>query len=180
MLQYLGLVLVVASWIGGYFLVSKWYDKDLPTISRHAASNKRASWLFALVLVGLGGFFYYWIVAWLVPLLDLSGLFIILLTVSIICQMITGLISDSDGWKRKVHRLTAFSMAVLYVPLSALIIASLNLSLLTQIICSALLLYMVVAFCFVAMAGKAKKKYLLFQASYIIAFQLIVLLAAYL
>lgn len=179
MVQYLGLVLVFASWIGGYFLVSKWYDKDLPTISRHAASAKHASWLFALVLVGLGGLFYYWLVAWFIPALQLPMLFTVLLTVAIICQMVTGLVSDSSGWRKKVHRWAAFSMAVLYVPLSVLIIISPSLSLIAQVISSGLLLYMITAFCLVAVAGKAKKKYLLFQSSYIIAFQLIVLVAAY-
>ncbi len=75
MLQYFGLVLVIASWIGGYYLVRRWYDKDLPTISKHAASNKVAARIFAIIIVGFGLIFYYWLNHWFAPHLGLNAYF---------------------------------------------------------------------------------------------------------
>ncbi len=39
MFYWLGLVLVLTSWVGGIVLLSKWRDKDFATISKHAASS---------------------------------------------------------------------------------------------------------------------------------------------
>ncbi|MNR40793.1 hypothetical protein D3C85_1591170 [compost metagenome] len=70
-------------------------------------------------------------------------------------------------------------MAVLYLPLSVLIITSPQMTLMLQIICSLLVTHMFIGFILVAMLGKAKSKYLPLQASYIVSFQLIILVAAY-
>ncbi len=180
MLQYFGLVLVVASWVGGYYLVSRWYDKDLPTISRHAASDKSAYRIFATILVGFGLIFYFWLNQWLTPHLKLGAYFRGILGVTILCQIVTGLAPDTSGWSRKIHRWAAYTMAVLYLPLSVLIIDSGQLTRLTRTICILLALYMLITFVLVAVARKGKGKYLFFQASYLVAFQVLILSAAYL
>ena len=179
MCEYCGLILVVLSWLGGYLLISKFYDKSLPTISKHAASHRTASWLFAAILILLGAAFYWWLIEWFTPHMELSVVFSLILTVTIVCQFIAALAPDIDGWRGVTHRWSAWLMAVLYLPLSALIILSPQLTLPTQIICSLLFAYMLVGFVLVAMMGKAKSKYLQLQASYIVSFQLIILVAAY-
>lgn len=179
MFQYFGLFLVVSSWLGGYLLVSKWYDKSLPTISMHAASNKSASRLFAVVLIVLGLAFYSWLIEWFMPHLRLTFMFQAILSVAILCQCIAAIIPDASGGQRTVHRWAAYVMAILYLPLSVLVVISPRLTLLAQILCSSLLAYMFIGFALVAIMGKAKSRYLLFQSSYIIAFELIIVVAAY-
>ena len=179
MFQYLGLFLVLSSWLGGYLLISRWYDKSLPTISKHAASNKSASRLFAIILVLLGLLFYYWLIEWFTPYLKLTIIFQVILTLAILCQCIAAIIPDTNGWRSIIHRWAAYTMAVFYLPLSVLIIISPHLAFIVRVICSLLFAYMFIGFLLVALMGKAKSKYLFFQASYIVAFQLIVLLAAY-
>ena len=179
MFEYFGLILVILSWIGGYLLISKFYDKSLPTISKHAASHRTASWLFGAILILLGAAFYWWLIKWFTPHLGLSVVFSFILSVTIICQFIAALAPDVSGWRGIAHRWSAWLMAVLYLPLSALIILSPQLTLPMRIICSLLLAYMLVGFLLVAVMGKAKSKYLPLQASYIVSFQLIILVAAY-
>jgi len=180
MFQHFGLALVIASWLGCYYLVSRWYDKDLPTISRHAAANKTASRIFAAILIGFGLIFYYWLDRWLVPHLKLNVYFQGILALTIVCQVLVGLAPDTTGRSRKIHRFAAYTMAVLYLPLSILIIESEQLSGLARIICILLALYMLVTFTLVAVLKKSKGKYLFFQAAYLIAFQILILAAAYL
>lgn len=179
MFHFLGLFLVILSWLGGYLLISRFYDKSLPTISKHAASNRSASRLFAVILILVGAAFYYWLMAWFVPHLTLTLAFQVILSVAIVCQFLAALAPDVDGWRGVVHRWSAWLMAVLYLPLSVLIIISPQLEIVTQILCSLLLAYMFIGFILVAVMGRAKSKYLPLQASYIVAFQLIILLAAY-
>ncbi len=180
MFRYLGLVLVITSWMGGYYLVRRWYDKDLPTISRHAASNKTASRIFAAILIGFGLIFYYWLNRWFVPHLQLSVYFRGLLACTIVCQILVGLAPDTNGWSRTIHRWAAYTMAVLYLPLSVLILSSHKLTHLARSIGVVLAVYMLSAFILVAMAHRAKDKYLFFQASYLIAFQVLILSSSYL
>jgi hypothetical protein len=132
-----------------------------------------------VVLILIGAAFYYWLIEWFSPHLQLSMLFEVILTITILCQFVAAVAPDVDGWRGVVHRWSAYLMAVLYVPLSVLIIASSQVALPVQILCSLLLAYMVIGFVLVAMLGKAKEKYLPLQASYIISFQLIILIAAY-
>lgn len=182
MFEYLGLLLVGLSWLGGYVLFSRWYDKSLPTISRHAASNRVATRLFAVILILVGAAFYYWLIKWFTPHLRLPMAFELILTLTIICQFTAALAPDVAGWRGVVHRWSAYLMAVLYVPLSIFIIGSPAVTLYVQLLCGALLAYMVIGCIFVAILGKAKEKekYLPLQVSYIASFQLIILLAAYL
>lgn len=179
MFEYLGLFLVVLSWLGGYSLISRFYNKDLPTISKHAASNRAASRLFATILILVGAAFYWWLIKWLVPHLELTFVFQVILTVTISCQFIAALAPDVDGWRGLIHRWSAWLMAILYLPLSVLIIISPQMTLMLQIICGLLVTYMLIGFVLVAIMGKAKSKYLPLQASYIVSFQLIILVAAY-
>ena len=179
MFEYFGLILVVLSWLGGYLLISRFYNKDLPTISKHAASNREASWLFAAILILVGAAFYWWLIKWFVPHLELTFEFQVILTITILCQFIAALAPDVDGWRGVAHRWSAWLMAIFYLPLSVFIIASPQMTLMLQVICSLLLVYMFIGFVLVAMMGKAKSKYLPLQASYIVSFQLIILVAAY-
>ncbi len=179
MFQYFGLFLVLTSWLGGFLLIAKWYDTDLPTISRHAASDRSALRLFAVILVLLGLSFYYWLIEWFMPHLELTLIFQIMLTITILCQLIAALVPDTSGRQRTIHRCAAYIMAILYLPLSVLIIMSPQITFLAQMICSFFLVYMFISFFLIAVMGRAKSKYLFFQVSYIVAFQLIIILATY-
>jgi hypothetical protein len=79
-----------------------------------------------------------------------------------------------------VHRLAAYGMAVLFMPLAAVIVVSSELLTLVQVVCTVFLLYMLISFTLIAVLRKNRNRYLLFQVSYIVAFDLIILFAGYL
>jgi hypothetical protein len=150
------------------------------SISEHAASAKSAIKLFAVMLVVGGTACYYWLVAWFVPHVNLGVEFVALLTLTFAAQIITGLIPDSDRWKRKVHRIAAYSMAILYVPLSLLIVSSHSAARSARIIGIICLAYMVIAALVFLTIKRARAHYLIAQSLYVMAFQVIILSAAYL
>jgi hypothetical protein len=179
MLTYLGLLLILITWAAGGYLLTRWRSADLKTISKHAASTTTASQLFAIVLVGCGLIFYFWIIRWFVPHLHLQTDFIVTITATIFCQILTGLAPDTDGWRRKLHRTAAYTMAVLYLPLAVLILISSGISTPARVTGYIPAAYMLVAFVVVVVLKKFHKYYLQLQALYIIAFQILILLAAY-
>jgi hypothetical protein len=180
MLHYLGLVLVLASWAGGAYMITKWRNKDFLTISKHAASTKESAFFFAGILICLGLVFYYWLLAWFAPHLHLHTDFKVVLSITIACQIITALAPDTKGIVRSIHRIAAYTMAILYLPLSWIVLRSPEMSNIARYLGGLLLAYMVVTFICIVLFKLSRKRYLIFQALYVIAFQLIVLFAAYL
>jgi hypothetical protein len=162
MLHYFGLLLMLASWLGGFFLIRKLYDKDLLTISRHAASNPTAYRIFAATLTVLSLALYYWLIRWFTPHLQLTTVFKAVVTLTIACQIITAVVPDTRDWKHTLHWVSAYTMAWLYIPFSLLIISAPALSTAVVIL------------------RKDRAHYLFHQASYVVLFELIILSAAYL
>ncbi|HSX30361.1 MAG TPA: hypothetical protein VLE99_00385 [Candidatus Saccharimonadales bacterium] len=178
MFRYLGLALVLLSWAAGGYLLSRWHNKDLPTLSKHGASSTQAYALFAGSLAVLGTLFYWWLVAWFAPHLHLGTLFVATTTLAMSCQVITGLVPDTTGWLRRVHRTTAYTMAVSYLPMAILIISA-PASAAVRILCTLLACYMAITFTAVVLFGRSRQRFLQFQIAYIGAFQVVILLAAY-
>jgi hypothetical protein len=180
MFQYLGLILVPISWLAGIYLVRKWRGTYAMSISKHAASAKGASKLFAVVLVGGGGLSYWWLIQWFTPHLELEAVFVVLLSFTAIAQIVVVLIPDTIGWRHHVHQKVALTMAACYVPLTYLILASSKVSTPARIIAYICIANVVVAWLLFLSVKKTHNYYLIFQSLYIVAFQIIILSAAYL
>lgn len=178
MLHYLGLLLVVTSWLLGAIILIRWHDPNLLTISKHAATNRTSRWLFGGCLSIIGALFYWWLIGWLQPHIQPASAFTILATVTVATLIATAAFPDLPGWRRKIHVVSAYTMAVSYAPLAAVITFA-HLSHLARILCSLLIAYMVVTFFIFVLYKRSRQYYLTFQALYIVAFELIILFAGY-
>lgn len=163
-MQLLGLFSIAISWLAGGYIVYRWPAGTMKTLSKHAAANRTASILFAVVLAGGGALFYYFMLNWFIPTFELGRLFYQLMTLAFIAQCITGVFPDRAGWLSIIHTAAAYTLAVLFIPLTALIIESPVLSTSAQIIASLCLLYMFSTFVLIVVGGRAKNRYLIFQS----------------
>lgn len=179
-MKFLGLLLVLLTWATGAFILKKWPNARSMSMSQHAASNPAAVKLFGAVLIGGGLIFYAWLVKWFVPTLDLTILFIVLVTGTLLTQIIAALIPDISGWSSKIHRASAYSGAFLYLPISYLILAAPKISIPARVIGLVCFAYMITACLAYFFVKRARDHYLVFQVLYIMAFQVIILAAAYL
>lgn len=179
MLASLGFIVTILFWVAGAYLLRTWRGTNKMSISQHAASAKGATLLFTTTLIFLGATFYYWLIAWFVPHLQLGTMFVVTLTVMIVLLCIAAVVPDSQGWKRIVHRLAAYGMALLFIPLTYQILGSSQLSDAARFVGYAGLVYMIFAGLTAIFSKKAWDYYLLFQSLYIVAFQLVILVAAY-
>lgn len=175
----LGLVIVLLSWVAGGYILTKWRGTNKMSISQHAAQHKHASWLFALVLSAGGALFYYWTVKYFVPRLGLGWLFVALLTLAFVGQFVAGLIADTTGLRRRVHRLAAYGMAYLFLPLSFLMIVAPHVSAIGRVIGAVCFSYLVLGWLLIKLVPKTLDNYLILQALYILAFQIQILSAYY-
>lgn len=179
MLHYAGLLLVVISWLLGTVVLVKWHDPNLLTISKHAATNRTSRWLFGGCLSVIGALFYWWLIGWLQPHIQPSSAFTALATITVATLIAAAVFPDLPGWQRKVHVFSAYTMAVSYAPL-AVVITFAHIPHTARVLCSLLLGYMVVTFIVFVLYKRSRQYYLTFQALYIVAFELIILFAAYL
>jgi hypothetical protein len=179
MFHYLGLILVPISWLGGVYLVRKWRGTYAMSISQHAASAKGASKLFAGVLGGGSVLFYWWLIQWFTPHLKLGEVFVVILIFTATAQIIVALIPDIVGWQQHIHQKVALIMAACYIPLTYLILSSSKVSTSARIIAYVLIICTVLAGLLFICVKKAHNYYLFFQSLYIVAFQVIILSAAY-
>lgn len=178
MFYWLGLVLVLVSWVGGAVLLKKWHDKDSTTISKHAASTAQAHTLFAGILIAGGGLFYAWLLTYLAPNVSYQLLWTGLLTLATLLQFVTAAVPDRPGWQRTVHRYAAWAMAFSWIPLVDILAVSSSLSDIARNVSAFCGLYMFVTL--IVVAGFRKGKFLAYQALYVVAFQLALLFAVYL
>jgi len=179
-MQLLGLFSIAISWVAGGYIVYRWPAGTMKTLSKHAAANRSASILFAVVLAGGGALFYYFMVQWFIPTFGLGQLFFQLITLAFIAQCVTGIFPDQAGWQSVVHTAGAYTLAVLFIPLTALIIDCPAISTEARIVASLCMLYMFATFVAVVIGGRAKDRYLIFQSLYIVAFQVVILAATFL
>ena len=180
MFAWLGLIVTVSIWLGLAILLTKYHDRQLGSISAHGSSQKGAARLFKLILMVGGPLIYWWLLGWFIPELHLSVLFTVLLTVVVVYQIVTGANNGAHGWSKTVHDYTAQVMALLYIPLAILILESSHIGLAARIICSSLAAYMINSYVLVEVMKRFKHIHLVFQTAYIVAFQLLILAAAYL
>jgi hypothetical protein len=182
MIESLGIICVVASWIAGAFMLTKWRGTRDMSISLHAASARAAYIIFALVLTLGGGLFMVYLYGYFIPTLKLGNDFRILLALAFACQVVAAWvpdIADWNHWRAKVHKVAAWSMAVLFMPLTGLILLSPELSSLARIIGNVCFISMVVLWA-IFIFGKGKTRFLVYQTLYIVMFQITILAAGYL
>jgi hypothetical protein len=179
-MQFVGLLMVFLSWAAGFYLLKKWRNKELRTISTHASSAKPALWLFASVLIIAGGIFYAWLAFWLAPRLGLGTIFQILVAATFLSQAVTALVPDIPGRQHDIHHVVAYTMATLFLPVAWWTIIAPETSPIARIIGVVGGIYMAVSFLFVVILGKYQHQFLKFQISYIVMLQIVVLAAAYL
>lgn len=180
MLKYLGFILTFIAWCFGGVLFLFWRDRSLATISQHAAITRKSHLLFIAVLVGLGLPFYYWLWAWLAPTLNLGIAFTLFVLLAAILQTITAIVPDTSGRSHTIHHYAAYGMGLTFLPIVLLVIFASKTSGAGQWIASICLLYMLITLIVVAVLGKARQHFMIYQTMYIVGMQIAILSVAYL
>jgi hypothetical protein len=178
-MEYLGAFSIGLSWLAGAYLLRRWRGTNAMSISLHAASARKAYWLFAVTLTVTGGLLYWYMLAWFVPHMHLNFGFLWLFSITMALQFVAAWTPDKPGWQRIVHRVCAYGMAALMMPLVAWILTSNVMSVFARIFGVVALSYMLVLLGLIAIFSKVKAHYLVLQVIYVMAMQLVILAAAY-
>lgn len=165
--KYFGIISIAILLIGLLFLVKKW-PKDLQhTYSQHAAVNKASViyyiCLFTIALPMLAVFLF----DWLVPTFNVSVLFIILISFSLICQYACTLVPEIGANVKNHHILAGISGFLLLPGLVTLLYAP-GVDFSDKVITVVSIIIMIGII--LRVASRKSKYALLLQSGYFIAF----------
>ena len=175
----LGLISVVASWLGLLFMIWYWKGSVDKTFSQNAARSKTTIIYYALLwLICLPLFSWFMLIPFY-EALELNILFRIFAILASLGMLIAALIPETTGWKINVHRYSAFLMAWCFVPLSLLISLSPTASNLAKVVSFSSVLFMLLSAIYLYRRDAEHPKLLILQGIYIAVFQISVIVAYY-
>lgn len=180
MFEYLGLISMLVAWVCLGLMLHKWPNAGNKTISEHVTAHRLAHAVFAFGLSIGGVLIYWWAVDWLAPQLGLGSWFIGLTGIAIGLQMIVAVVPANRRRAGRVHTIAAFTMAVLYLPVSWLLVTAPAISPVARPIATGLLIAMCAMAVYGSLMWRRQPRMVASQAVYIVTFQLLLLAAAYL
>lgn len=181
MFKQLGLVSIIAMWLGTYILI-KYHKLNLEmTISKHAAKSARYHVVYGILELVVVGLFSLFIFCWFMPTFKLGHWYTLSAIIGVAGTVIAAFIPDRAGWENKVHSVAAYGMAVALLLMSFFLLVSSNIDMITR-----LLLYISVAsmtaglLIAVIHPNFYRRNMFKCQVLYFAAFQVPIILAVYL
>lgn len=177
--KHLGLLSILLSWTGFAFLLYKWRGKKSKSLSQHAILTKSSYFFFVSIFAVTAPLFYLFVFNWFIPFFNMSKLFVNLIIIELFFQIIYVLIPDKKGFRGILHKLFAYSFAVILVPLNIMIFTSNNVSFIGKFVTLICILYMIFGLLLLIWKRGRLSQYLYFQTAYVLCFHASILVATY-
>jgi hypothetical protein len=107
----LGPIYVAIIWTAIWYVLRKWPGDKTMSVSKHVAVYKEAYLLFAIVRTLFFPLFLLFMFGWFIPAFNLPAAASIFIACGIAGDLVSAWIPEADGWKGKVHRLSAYGVA---------------------------------------------------------------------
>lgn len=150
------------------------------SISSHAAKQRVSYWLFLVSLCLATLCFYLFTFFWLVPEVGASGISVVFIILALGLLVMAAVIPDSGGRKSLWHGIAAWSMAFFLVCITISLLPLAKLSTGAYAVVLLATLYMITDWFIFLFIKQSRKHFLIFQASYIVAFYGAMFAVAYL
>lgn len=175
----LGLISIVATWLGLLFLIHKWPGNKSMSFSLHAAQTKTAQ-VYYFFLFGLTmPLFYLFVTHWFIPALQLPNLYTYLVILGIAGQVVAIAVPAIPGIKEKIHNIGAYLMALTLLPTTMLVLFT-GVPDAVKAVAALGLLWMVATLTMsLVKPHLIRPKFLPYQAAYVATFHAVVLISTY-
>lgn len=170
--KYVGIIASFTAWLAIAVVLYGWPVVKSKSISKHVSASRQSWLLFAPIETIALILLYLFMISWLIPILELSNVFLVLVTIALLLELITTWVPDTSGIKHKIHHYTAYTAALL-VPVVTLFIAASALTptiaKVIAYICTLIALGIVGLFLF---AKNTREKHLIYQSIYFACFHI--------
>ena len=178
-MNYLGVFSIVLAWAGLLFLILRWPGNKSMTFSQHAAQKKESRIFYRVLWTVATPIFTVFLLTNFKDKLDLNHVFNLLVLLASCGMLIAAYVAEVGGIRSKIHRIAAFSMAILFLPITLLIAASDNSSLFSKYFGAVSLMVLSIEVVILLISKGYYRFMLPVQASYILIFHLMILVAYY-
>ncbi len=170
---------VLAFWPASIYIVRKWKIGKGHSLSHHAASERRAYYLFALAVSIETICWLLFIYKWFAPTFHMGLVFKILFGSIAFGHFISGVVPETKGWAYKTHRWAAYIVAWLFLPAFFILAATPNLSTDVRLL-SVFFIGFLCWLWYMYTKPKTHESFLIFQAMYIATLPITLIVATYL
>jgi len=177
--HHLALLSLLIAAAGLSVILRRWGKDHGRSLSSHSGRQPASYWLFAGSLIASGALFSVFTFQWLMPTYNLGTWFGTIVIVAVICELVAALVPDNGGWRSILHGTGAWTMAVfmLFIVVALLFIPHINV--IAKFIMSLLLSYLVLDWFLFLFVKWSRKRFLIFQSTYILCFYLAILAVTY-
>ena len=179
MYRELGVVSVSIAVFGLAFLILKWPGKTSMTFSQHAAQSKLASTYYFVLFSTTLPLFYLFMSRWFIPFFGISHMIYWFLIPGLLFQEVAVLIPETEGKRVLIHRAAAFAMALLFMPILVVTVATGSVSNIAKIVCVLTLLSQIIIVMKLIPVKGYHKNALVLQSVYFVGFMLSILVVTY-
>ncbi len=150
------------------------------SFSLHAASNKQAQKIFALAVTIETAFYMLFIFKWFVPHFGMPFVFSMLIAWVASLHFITGVVPETEGLSKWIHRKASYAVAWLFIPALFIIATTGTIPTNARILAGAYVLMMLTLWYVYVTQPTRRQEDLIYQSIYISALPITVIAAAYL
>lgn len=178
--SYTGMLSFVLTWLAIFYVLYKNPRELNKSISHHAAKNLKVYRLFAAIMSLALFFLAIYVLSFLAPTLNLHTSIVSLLVVAVLLELATTWTPLTDDRKFHPHAVLSNSVAFLMPIITIGIMACAHLNSASLIVSYAGLAVMIGLLVVFLTIPRARKKYLIYQSLYIVAFQSTIVLVPFL
>jgi hypothetical protein len=149
------------------------------SFSRHAAANKTAFTMMAILEPFLLVGFFLFIYKWFVPTFKLPILIDVCVAIAASGLIVASWVPDVPGTKRTIHEFTAYGAALMFVPISLMMCLAAGLPTLVKGAWILAFTYNTACAAFFIVSKKAKDYHLYLQAPYFVFSHAAILMTVY-
>lgn len=176
--KFLGVSSIALMWLGFLVLLKKWPGNKSMTLSQHAAQTKASMIYYFLLFLFALPMFLLFIFKWFIPEFNMPFVFGVVVSLCVASQALA-VIFPEIGRFVAFHRYSAFSMALLMLPIVALIGLNASFSPVVRAVASVALVYQLIVVALLLPNRGYHKNVLLLQTTYVAAAHIVILGAAY-
>ena len=176
--RHFALIAFITYWSVVLVMIHKLWGGRHVTISLHASSNATARKLFAVLVILETTLYLLFLFKWFIPYYGMSFLFGVLVILTSVGHYITGIIPETRGLSRAIHRRASYWSVALFVPELIIISTTLSISAIVRTIAFALSVALIYAW-YLFLFRLNRREDILDQALYISTLPIVLILAAY-
>lgn len=167
-------------WPAAIFMARKWWSGRQATFSAHAASNKSAYRIFGVAVTLETTFYLVFAFKWFIPNFGMPFIFGLLVSLIAAGHFIAGIIPETKGLSKWIHRKLSYVSVILFLPVFLIIVITYTIPLFARVLAAVYIIVELVLWYVYLNQPIRHKEDIVGQAIFISSLPIVLIAATYL